>query len=200
MHTLRTRLPSALTARLISELWIAGPMEIIKTIKNRRSVRSYSDKPISDKALARVLEAGRLAPSANNRQPWHFVVVKDPEKRKTLSEGRYAKFLTRCPVVIVGCGDRVKSEKWHVIDTTIALENMVLQATSEGLGTCWIGSFNGEDVRRLLSIPDNFAVIAMLAVGHPKDGPIRSAPVSRSQRRSSEEIVSWEEFGRTGPA
>jgi nitroreductase len=171
-------------------------MELEATIKNRRSVRSYTDEPVSDEALVKVLEAGRLAPSANNRQPWHFIVVKDPHKRKILSEGKYAKFLTSCPVVIVGCGDKVKSEKWHAIDTTIALENMVLQATSQGLGTCWIGSFNGEDVRKALNVPDNFSVIAMLAVGHPKDTPVRDAILGRSSRRALDEIVSWEEFGK----
>ncbi len=170
-------------------------MEVDDAIRNRRSVRAYADEPVSDEILAKILEAGRVSPSANNRQPWHFIVVKDQEKRKVLSEGKYAKFLTATPVVIVGCGDKVRSEKWRTVDTTIALENMVLQATSEGLGTCWIGSFDGESVRRLLQIPDNLEVVAMLAVGHPKGLRIRDMVIGRS-RKNLGEIVSWEEFGK----
>jgi len=171
-------------------------MELNEAIRIRRSVRSYTDEPVSDEILARVLDAGRLAPSANNRQPWHFIVVKDPETRKTLSEGKYAKFLTACPVVIVGCGDKVRSERWFAIDTTIALENMVLQATTEGLGTCWIGSFSGESVKKALNVPDNYEIVAMLAMGHPKDSPLRDAILGRSSRKNLGEIVSWEAFGK----
>ena len=171
-------------------------MEVSEAIRERRSVRSYRDEDVPEEALATVLEAGRLAPSANNRQPWHFVVVKDAAKREVLSKGRYAKFLVKCPVVIVGCGDKVRSEKWFTVDLSIALENMVLQATSEGLGTCWIGSFSSESVRKLLKIPDNYDVVAMLALGYPKDSPVKDALFGRSSRKSIEEIISWEEFGK----
>ncbi len=170
-------------------------MEVIQAIKNRRSVRSYTEDPVSEEALAQILEAGRLAPSANNRQPWHFIIVKDPSMRKTLSEGMYAKFLKDCPLVIVGCGDRARSEKWFAIDTTIALENMVLKATEEGLGTCWIGSFSNDSVKKALSIPDNYEVVAMLAVGHPKGTPLKDAILGRSSRKNLNEVVSWESFG-----
>ncbi len=181
---------------MISGLRNGGRMDVSDAIRTRRSVRSYSDEPVSDEALARILEAGRASPSANNRQPWHFIVVKDQGRRTVLSEGRYAKFLKDTPVVIVGCGDKVRSEKWYVIDTTIALENMVIQATSEGLGTCWIGSFSGESVKKLLNVPDNFEVVAMLALGHPKGFSIKDALVGRT-RKESTEIVSWEEFGNS---
>jgi len=161
-------------------------MEVSEAIRARRSVRSFRDDPVPDAVLDKVLEAGRVAPSASNRQPWHFIVVKDPARRKALSEGRHAKFLKNCPVVIVGCGDKMRAEEWFMVDVTIALENMVIEATSEGLGTCWIGSFSGKSVRRLLKIPDNFEVVAMLAVGYPKE----------ASRKTIEEITSWEEFGK----
>lgn len=171
-------------------------MEVSDAIRERRSVRSFRDQLVPDEILGKVLEAGRLAPSASNRQPWHFIVVKDAVKREALSEGRYAKFLAKCPVVIVGCGDRVRSEKWFPVDLAIALENMVLEATSEGLGTCWIGSFSGESVKKVLKIPEEFEVVAMLAVGYPKDTPVKDALVGRSTRKNIEEITSWEEFGK----
>src|SRR5512137_677975 len=144
-------------------------MEVMEAIMERRSVRAYEDKPVPDDALMKVLEAGRIAPSASNYQPWHFIIVKDPATRKGLSKGRYAGFLKDTPVVIVGCGSRKIAEHWYKIDTTIALENMVLAATGEGLGTCWIGSFDEEDVKSILKIPEEWAVVAMLTLGYPKE-------------------------------
>jgi len=172
-------------------------MEVFEAIQARRSVRAYLKKKIPEKILNKVLEAARIAPSANNFQPWHFIVVKDAAKRKALSTGRWAKFLVESPVVIVGCGDKKKSPEWHVIDTTIALQNMVLEATSEGLGTCWIGSFHENDVKSLLKIPDNFNVVALLAVGYPKKkSDPGSKPLRKRNRRDMEKIVSFEEFGK----
>ncbi len=150
--------------------------------------------------MKRILEAGRLSPSAVNHQPWHFIVVTDPEKRNGLTDGPYAKFLTEPPVVIVGLADKVKSPKWHVVDTTIALQTMVLAATAEGLGTCWIGSFYEDRVRKLLNVPDNFAIVAMLSVGYPreKDDGVNRPPRVKN-RKSLAEITSYEEFGKTKP-
>ena len=139
-------------------------MEVFEAIQNRHSVRSYLSDEVPIKKLKKILEAARLAPSAGNIQPWHFIVVSDQQKRKKLSKGRYAKFLVESPIVIVGCGDRRASPNWHLVDTTIAIQNMVLTATSEGLGTCWIGSFSEGQVRKLLDIPERFRVVALLAL------------------------------------
>ena len=81
----------------------------------------------------------------------------------------FAKFLKQTPVVIAACGDEKTAPKWHAIDVAIAVENMVLAATGEGLGTCWIGSFDETQVRDLLKIPKNLRVIVLLAVGYPSD-------------------------------
>ena len=170
-------------------------MEVSEAIRTRRSVRAYDSKPVPDDLITRVLEAGRIAPSASNYQPWHFIVVKDAAKRQVLSEGKYAKFLTESPVVIVGCGDKKTSPKWYVVDTTIALEQMVIAATAEGLGTCWIGSFDEDSVREALSIPERFAVVAMLAVGYPKQKPGTAIPPTRTRNvKDLDKIVSYEEF------
>lgn len=164
-------------------------MEVLDAIKSRRSVRSYSDKAVPDDVLLRVLEAGRIAPSAMNYQPWHFVVVTSPGAREAVSGGRYAKFLKDCPVVIVGLGDKKKAPEWHVVDVTIALQNMVTQATAEGLGTCWIGSFYEDQVKKALEVPDNYAVVAMLALGYPSDGP-----KGQRKTKSLDEIASRNKF------
>jgi len=172
-------------------------MDVFDAIQMRRSVRSYQDRPVAQESLNRVLEAGRLAPSANNLQPWHFVVVTDGRKREELSHGRWAKFLKECPVVIVGCGDQRASPKWHVIDVAIALQQMVIAATAEGLGTCWIGSFDEGVVRSSLGIPDNYKVVAMLAVGYPKEPLDQAARVMGTKKRKPiADIVSYESFSR----
>ncbi|MBC7112520.1 MAG: nitroreductase family protein [Candidatus Methanomethyliales bacterium] len=172
-------------------------MDAFEAIITRRSVRSYLPDPIPRMVLERILEAGRLAPSAMNLQPWHFIVVTDKEKRRTLSSGKFAKFLTEAPVVIVGCGNEYLSPKWYAIDTAIALENMVIAATNEGLGSCWIGSFDEVEVKELLKVPEGYRVVAMLAIGYPrKDVDLmgRFVKIVRA-KKSLNEIVSAEEFG-----
>ena len=175
-------------------------VEVFDAIRARRSVRSYSSDPVPEEALKRVIEAGRIAPSASNVQPWHFIVVTDQGRRNALSEGRYAGFLRQSPVVIVGCGDRKASPKWYVIDTTIALENMVIQATAEGLGTCWIGSFDHDKVAETLGLPEHMMVVAMLAVGYPKDKLELEESIRRRRSvKSVSEVVSIEEYGKVPP-
>jgi len=170
-------------------------MEVSEAIRLRRSVRAYDSKPIPEDVLNEVLEAGRIAPSAMNYQPWHFIVVRDPDKRKALTDGRYAKFLTQSPVVIVGLGDRKASPTWHIVDTTIALQQMVIAATSKGLGTCWIGSFYEDKVRAALEIPERYTVVAMIALGYPKEKLDMKAVLLRSKNRKDiDKIVSYDEF------
>jgi len=173
-------------------------MKVFEAVQSRRSVRAYEPKPIPEDVLLKILEAGRLAPSANNRQPWHFIVVKDPGRRKVLSSGRYAHFLEKAPVVIVGCGDAELSPRWYSIDVAIALQQMVLTATEEGIGTCWIGTASRKKlVRKCLNIPERMKVVAMLAMGYPKDRLRLEALLSRSKNRKAlQEITSHEEFGR----
>lgn len=170
-------------------------MEVYEALNQRRSVRSYDSKPVPEEALNRVLEAGRTSPSACNYQPWHFIVVRDPEKRKALSDGRYAKFLTQSPVVIVGLGDKKTSPEWHVVDTTIALHQMVIAATAEGLGTCWIGSFYEDRVKAALEVPERYEVVAMLAMGYAKDKPGIKADLRQSKnRKDMKRIVSYDRY------
>ena len=131
-------------------------MDTFEAISARKSVRAYESTPVPKEVLEKVLEAGRVAPSAANIQPWHFIVVTDAEKRKVISRGPYAKFVTQSPVVIVACGNAKTSAKWHEIDVSLAIENMVLAATSLELGTCCIGGFIEADVRKLLAVPEDF--------------------------------------------
>ena len=173
-------------------------MDVFEAIRKRHSVRSYLPDEVSSEKLERILEAARLAPSAVNMQPWHFIVVSDQLKRRKLSKGRYAKFLVESPVVLVGCGDKKASRNWHMVDTAIAMQNMVLAATGEGLATCWIGSFNENQVKELLSIPERFRVVALLAVGYSREKKELASKVLHFFRRKKklQNIVSIEEFGK----
>ena len=88
-------------------------MEVFEAIRRRKSVRAYAPTPVPKEKLERILEAARLAPSAENRQPWYFIVVTDPDKRKRIAKsGIFARFLAKSSIVIVGCGDRKASPKW----------------------------------------------------------------------------------------
>lgn len=172
-------------------------MKVFEAIRRRKSVRAYAPTPVPKERLEIILEAARLAPSAENRQPWYFIVVTDPEKRKRIAKsGRFAGFLKESPVVIVGCGDRKASPKWHMVDVTIAMQNMVLAATGEGLGTCWVGSFDEELLKRLLKIPEHLKVVTLLAVGYPREKLDLARKIVHfvHRRKELDKIVGFEEY------
>jgi len=165
-------------------------LEVMEAIRSRRSIRRYKHDSVPKEKLLTVLEAARLAPSAANVQPWQFIIVTNSENRKKISTlCPYGWFLADSPVVIVACGDSVISPRYHIIDTTIALEHMVLAATAEGLGTCWIGSFNEKAIKKLLEIPDRLKIIALLSLGYPTEIP------NPRPRKPLDEIVHYEGYG-----
>ncbi|MBC7092328.1 MAG: nitroreductase family protein [Nitrososphaeria archaeon] len=172
-------------------------MDVFEAIQKRRSVRKYLDKEVPMELILKVLEAGRLAPSAHNSQPWHYIIVTDPEKRKKIAEsGKWAGFLKNTPVVIVGCGDPEASPNWYMVDVTISMQNMVLEATELGLGTCWVGSFDQDTVKKLLNIPEKYKVVALLALGYPAEGIEITSKILHTvrPRKKLEEIYSLNEF------
>jgi nitroreductase len=178
---------------------IEGPdMDVFEAVQERRSIRAYQNKPIPREIIEKILEAARLAPSAYNSEPWHFIAVTNPEKRKALSKGIYAKVLAKAPLVIVACGDKKASPDWYAVDTALAVENMVLVATGEGLGTCCTGSFNEADVKALLKIPANFEVLILLAVGYAEQKLDLSSKLLNlvRTRKILSEVASEEEFGK----
>ncbi len=162
--------------------------ELLKIIYDRRSVRRYERRPIPKDVLNAILEAGRLAPTARNKQPWHFVVVTKPELKRRLIFSSWNSFMEDAGAIIVGCGD--SREKWAVVDVAIALENMVIAAEALGLGSCWIGYFEESEVNRALGIPDHLRVVAMIAVGYPAEKP------EPPPKKSLDEIVHYETFRR----
>jgi len=147
-------------------------MDALEAIKQRRSVRKYDRKPVPERDLLAILEAGRQAPSAANRQPWHFVVVKDEEvKRKLAAACSGQAWMADAGVIVAGLGKPSINEKWYPVDVAIAMQNMILAATALGYGTCWIGAFEHDRVRDLLQAPEDMRVVALTPIGVPADSP-----------------------------
>lgn len=166
-------------------------MSLIDSILSRRSIRQYQPKPIPKELLEKILEAGRMAPSAMNRQSWHFVVVTDDAVKQELSGGLFARFLKRAPVVIVGCAHRDRiAGGLSVTSAAIALENMVIAAWAMGIGSCWIGGFRESKVRQVLAIPKDWDVIALIPFGYPAETP------KPKRKKRLEEITSLNRFSR----
>jgi nitroreductase len=169
-------------------------MNVFDAIKLRRSIRSFEDKPIEQEKLLRVLEAGRLAPSAKNRQEWRYVVVKDKElRRKVAVASNNQYFIAEAPVVIVGCAimvDYVLScgQPAYTIDVAISMDHMSLQAVEEGLGTCWIGAFKEDEVKKILNVPQEMRVVEIMPLGYPKFLP------DPKPRKELKETVFYNEY------
>lgn len=166
-------------------------LTLIDAVLSRRSIRNYEKKEIPNEVLDQILEAGRLAPSAANKQPWHFVVVTDEEIKRELSKGLFSRFIKDAPLTIVGCAhkDRIAG-RWSVISTTIALQNMVIAAWALGVGSCWIGAFGEDKVRKLLSIPDRYHVVAVIPFGYPTKIP------KPKRKKSIDKISSFNKFSK----
>jgi nitroreductase len=171
----------------------------LELAKSRYSVRSYLDKPVEDGKLNYILEAGRIAPSAANYQPWHFIVIKDSEMRKKISETYNRPWFIKAPVFIIICGDhriswkRPEDGKDHCdIDIAIAADHMTLAAEDMGLGTCWICHFDADRAREILNLPDPIEPIVYLSLGYSGDKPVKRA--EHLIRKRSEEIVHWEKY------
>jgi len=170
-------------------------MDIMQAIRTRKSVRKYLAKPIEEEKLQKILEASRLAPSASNRQEWRFVIVKDEKTRKQLAGAAGSQiFVGEAPVVIVACAETDGhimrcGQPCHLIDVAITLDHISLMAVELGLGTCWIGHFDADKVKRILRIPEEIQVIELMPLGYPVD-----ASPQDKKRMSLEEIVKYDHW------
>lgn len=169
-------------------------MELMEVIRKRRSIRDYLNKPVEEEKLRRILEAGRLAPSAKNLQEWRYIIVRDKITRERLMQAaKGQRFVGEAPVVIVACAVNTEYKMTcgqfaYPIDVAISLAFISLKAVEEGLGTCWVGAFYEEEVKKILSIPENVRVVELLTLGYPKEIP------ESTFRKRLEEIVSDEKW------
>ncbi len=168
-------------------------MNITELIKYRKSVRSWSDKPVETEMIEKIIDTARFAPSAKNLQDWKVIAVRDSELRSRMTEvARGQRFVGEAPVVLAICGDSSTGimscdMPRSVVDATILIDHITLAAAAEGLGTCWIGSFNQDACRKLLGIPDGWEVVELLPLGYPAD-----PSVVNKKRKSMEEILDWD--------
>jgi len=149
-------------------------MDALEVLFTRRSIRKYSSEPVTEEDLKTILEAGMNAPSANNRQPWHFVVVNDRAKLNGIMEVHpYSRMLAEAPTAIVVCGDTKISTTFWQQDCSAATENILLAARALNLGTVWLGVYPGKDrvneVRELFGLPQHVQPLAIIALGHPAE-------------------------------
>lgn len=155
-------------------------MDFFDVIEKRRSIRQYTDAPVSLDDMVRVVEAGRLAPSWKNGQCWRYIVVKDAEIRAEIgtivNNNPDPSAYTNAPYVLVLCADPDQSghhngQDYYMTDVGIALEQSILAAAALGLGTCWIGLFDEEPLKEILNVPEHIRIVALTPLGVPAQDP-----------------------------
>ena len=166
-------------------------MDIIEIIKTRRSIREYSDKPISKDYLEKIIDAGRFAPTARGVQPWEFVVITNADTLKKIGNladnGRFIAQAKAC--IAVFCTDT----KYYLEDGCAATQNMLLAATSLGIGSCWVAGDKKpycSNINNLLRVPSSFKLISLISLGYPKSPELFRV----AKRRALEKIIHWEKF------
>ncbi|MDK2799233.1 MAG: hypothetical protein PWQ70_852 [Clostridiales bacterium] len=176
-------------------------MEVIEAIKTRRSIRKYdSRREVEDTVIRKIIECAAWAPSAHNKQPWKFIIFRDQDKKQKIADrSKWAKFLPEAPVGIVVVADfsysrPVKEEKalryYCIQDSAAAIQNLLLAAWNFGLGTCWIGDFNENQLREMFAIPLGLNAVGIIALGYPHP-EWRNHP---RPRKPVEEILCFERF------
>ncbi len=168
-------------------------MDVYEAMEKRYSVRSYQDREVEQEALERVLNAGRIAPSATNAQDWKFVVAQSGELIAALAKAADQPFLAEAPVIVAAVAtnpDRLMhcGVASGPVDCAIALDHMTLAAVAEGLGTCWIGHFDQDACCELLGVPPTGRIIELRTLGYPADSP------KQKSRKPLGEVVSYDTF------
>lgn len=147
--------------------------DILDIIQTRRSIKKYNSQNVSEQHLKKILEAARWSPSARNKQVWKFIIVKDKNIKKEIGDtAKYyfyrLSYVSNAPIIIVVCADIEKS-KWAIIDCAMASQNILLEAHSLGLGTCFIGAFNEAKIKNVLSIPERMKIVGLITLGYPDE-------------------------------
>lgn len=168
-------------------------MDVYETMQSRFSVRAYQDKPVDEDKLLRILEAGRTAPTARNRQEFKIIVVRDAGLRGQLAEAADQPFIGEAPIVMAVIG-LTPGATMHCgiptdpVDGAIVIDHMILAATAEGLGTCWIGHFDQDRCRSILGVPESAKIIELLPMGYAAGGK------GGKSRKALDELVCYDRF------
>ncbi|HUI91717.1 MAG TPA: nitroreductase family protein [Chitinivibrionales bacterium] len=167
----------------------------IELAKKRYSVRAYESRPVEEPLLLKILEAGSIAPSACNNQPWVFIVVRKEETKKELLKAYERSWFANAPVILALCCDttlawkRADEKYYGDVDIAIATDHITLAAAEAGLGTCWVGNFKAAEARRILKLPETVEPVIFTPLGYPASEP----PIKK--RKKLDEIVHWEFYG-----
>jgi nitroreductase len=172
----------------------------MKIFEERRSIRKYGDRPVEEEKLEAILEAARTAPSWANMQCWTYIVVKDAAAKEaiaeTLKNNPIQKAVLAAPVLIVACADPDKSgnvngQPYYMLDIGISMQQLMLEAWNQGLGTCWVGWIKEDDIRAVLGVPDNIRVVALTPLGYPAVLP------ESPGRKALEETACLDKWGQS---
>ena len=165
------------------------PEKVLNFLKDRRTIRNFEDKEIPDDAIKMILEAGRWSPSASNRQPWEFIVIKNKELLKKLWDTKavFSPSFQTAPLAIVIVGKINESPNWYETDLVLASMNIMLMAWALKLGTCWIGSMNRKKSKKILNLEENDFILTILPIGYIKDG-IPNPPPRKELSQITREI------------
>jgi nitroreductase len=172
-------------------------MGFLELIKKRYSTREYKNIPVEDEKIMQILEAGRLAPSATNAQPVHFVLIKEKESLEKIYSTYSRDWIRTAPVIIVICADETNAAKhkdgtsYGPVDVAIAIDHMTLIATELGLGTCWVGAFDKVKAAELLQTPKGIIPLFLLPIGYSGDNPDLSR---HNTRKPMSDILHYNKF------
>ena len=160
-------------------------MSFIEQMLTRRSIRKFKDEPVHEEVINNILEAGRLSPSATNSQPWYFVVARDRKEKEACAFGGFNRFAVDASFVVVGFYRKSESimERYSLMDVTIALQSMVLAACVQGIGSCWIGAFDENNLKATLNLPADSGIVGGVAFGIPDVIP------SQPKKKAFSEII-----------
>ena len=156
-----------------------GRMDVIEAIKTRRSIRSFSDKPVPRELIEEIIETGRAAPSAGNRQARDFFVITDTGTKQKIVEAALGQdFIARAPYVVVVCANEERIANpyrdrgvtlYCIQDASASVQNMLLALHAKGLACCWIGAFDEKAVSDIMSLPSHLRPVAILPIGYPDE-------------------------------
>ncbi len=172
-------------------------MSFTSLVENRFSVRDYREEPVARETILKVLQAARLAPSACNLQPWHFVVVTQRERREQMRAVYDRDWFVHAPAHVMVCIDTgacwkrgYDGKSYGDVDAAIAMDHIILAATEAGLGTCWIAAFDPVAARKVLELPGHIEPVVLTPLGVPAATP------PQKKRKGLDSMVRWERFGR----
>lgn len=181
-------------------------MSLIPAIQNRHSIRHFKNQRVERDKILSCLEAAHLAPSAENSQPWRFIVLDDPVFRREFDSSVFSgiykttQWAMKAPVLIALCanldfmanrmGKLFQGIPFYLLDIGMAGEHLVLQATDQGLATCWIGWFNIKKARKLLKLPRYIRLCALIAIGYPS----QNSTTKPHKRKMLDDFIHWNQW------